>query len=566
MVDAGWEQAARRWIAVDPDPHTRAQVQAWLDAGDAAALREAFGATLSFGTGGLRGEMGPGTARVNRLQYRRAAAAWAEALLAADPTVMQRGLAIAYDARQHSDVYASDVARVLVARGIPVHIAPEPVPTPVLSFATAFLGLGGGAIVTASHNPPADNGFKVFDAAGAQILAPLDTDIAARMAAMDDPGPLAPPDDDGLVPWPDRVREAFFAGVLAQRVQRPDRTVRIAFTPLHGVGGAWTPEALRRAGHTDLHAVPSQIAPDGAFPTVSFPNPEEPGALDALRAHAEAVGADLALANDPDADRLAVMVRHGGDWVMLSGNEVGALLGEVLLAHGASEGAPRQVATTIVSTALLSRVAEAHGASCVETLTGFKWIAASARRFEASGGRFVLGMEESIGYSVGSLVRDKDGVGAAVIVADLAATLAAQGRTLVDALETLFAAHGRHVARTVSLRVAGLDGLDRMKAAMAALRATPPSVLAGTPVASRVDVLAGTVTAADGNVLPLDLPASDVLGFTLAGGGRAWVRPSGTEPKLKIYAEVVVSGDRAEGEARLDALLADLRARTGLDA
>ncbi len=564
MDDQVVRAAAQAWVTQDPDPIGAQQVRAWLDADDTAALREAFGGSMAFGTGGMRGPMGPGTRCMNRLTIRRAAAAWVDALVASGADVASKGIAVSYDGRHHSKVYAEDVARIAAGRGARVYLAPVLTPTPVLSFATAHLGCVGGAIVTASHNPPADNGFKVFDGQGAQILSPFDEDVADRMAAMDDPGVLAALGDARIVPWPDAVRQAYLAGIGSLRVRRPGASLRIAYTPMHGVGRDWTPVALAAAGHDDLHPVPSQIDPDGDFPTVAFPNPEEAGALDRLVAHAEAVGATLALANDPDADRLAVVVLHAGAWVTLSGNEVGALLTEDLLAAGS--GSDRMVGTTIVSTALAGAVCAHHGVACVETLTGFKFIADKARRHEAAGGTFVLGFEESIGYTVGSRVLDKDGVSAAVIVADLAAALAAEGRTLVDALEALFARHGRHVAETRSLRMPGEDGRARIASAMASLRADPPSRLGPLAVGAVWDVQAGVAIAADGTRTALDLPSSDVMGFFFADGGRAWVRPSGTEPKIKFYVEVVVDGDRAMGQARLDAVHAALRVAAGGEA
>lgn len=557
-------QAAEAWLDWDPDPQTRAQVQSWLDSGDQEALRAAFGSTLTFGTGGLRGEMGAGTSRMNRLMMRRAAGAWIDALLQIDPSLKERGVALAYDGRHLSRVFADDVARVVVGRGVGVWFATELVPTPVLSYAIRHLGCAAGAIVTASHNPPADNGFKVFDALGAQILSPLDRHVAERMAGLADPGPLADEGDARIRPWPASVRERYLSEVLALRSVSDPGSVRIAYTPLHGVGGAWTPEALCRAGHQDVHPVPSQIDPDGAFPTVAFPNPEEAGALDELVAHASSVGAQVGLANDPDADRVAVVVLHGGAWVTLSGNEVGALLAEALLSR--SEGPHRLVATTIVSTQLLSALAAHHGARCVETLTGFKWIAQAALAHERDGGAFLFGMEESIGYTVGSLVRDKDGVSAAVLIADRAAELAAEGRTLVDALEALFERHGRHVCETRSVRLPGLDGQERIQAAMSALRADPPWELGGLDVAEVWDLASGIATARQGTTRAVDLPGSDVMGFVFEGAGRAWVRPSGTEPKIKFYVEVVVGGSREEGLEQAARVHAALAARAGLDA
>jgi phosphomannomutase len=566
--------AARAWIAVDPDPETRAAAEALLRDGDERALREHFGATLDFGTGGMRGAMGPGTNRMNRLMIRRVTAALAAWLEAHVDDAKAKGVALAWDARRGSAIFAEDAARVLAARGFTVHLAPTPVPTPVLSFATPLLGAAAGVIVTASHNPADDNGYKVFGARGNQILAPVDTEVQAELAKL--AGRAVPVDEatplDSLVrPWPASVVDTYFARIGAQRVHpEAGGGARIVTTPLHGVGGPFLARALAEAGYRDVHVVPSQAEPDGAFPTVPFPNPEEHGVLDRAIALAEQVGADVVLANDPDADRVAVAVPTPDGWRQLTGNEVGVLLGEDLLAHRDTRPTDL-VVTTIVSTSMLRRIADAHEVQSDETLTGFKWIADRALRHEATGGRFLFGFEESIGYSVGDVVRDKDGVSAGLLVADLVAMLKAQGATLLDALEGLHRRHGLHVGRQRSLRMPGLDGLARIRDAMASLRAEPPRELAGRAVAAVVDVKAGVRRTADGET-SLSLPRSDVLAFELEDGGRVLARPSGTEPKLKLYFEVVQPlGPQdalvaAEAKARgvLDRLEAAVLTRLGL--
>jgi phosphomannomutase len=428
-------------------------------------------------------------------------------------------------------------------------------------------------MVTASHNPPSDNGYKVYDSDGGQIVAPVDAEISAcidhfdSLAGVEVP-PLSELRQAGRVrAVPGEVRSDYVASVLDLRVHPEAPTsLEIVYTPLHGVGRELLVEVLGRAGYRNLHVVAEQAEPDGAFPTVRFPNPEEPGALDLAVALAESVGADLVIANDPDADRLAVVVPTPHGWHRLSGNEVGVLLAEDLLAR--DPGGPTLVATTLVSSALLSRIAAAHGSAYAETLTGFKWIARAARGFE---GRFVLGYEEALGYSVGGLVRDKDGISAALILCDLAATLAARGRSLCDALDELHLRHGVHVSGQRSVGLPGADGRQRMQQAMAALRRSPPAALAGCAVLAVRDVLAGTRTPTGGAPTALTLPRSDVLGFELQGGHRVHIRPSGTEPKLKIYAEAVVAvGEgtladaRSSGADRMAALLEDTARCAGL--
>jgi phosphomannomutase len=431
----------------------------------------------------------------------------------------ERGVVVVgRDARHGSEAFAAAAAGVLAGAGFTVRVLPAPLPTPVLAFAVRELGAVAGVQVTASHNPPADNGYKVYLADGAQLAPPSDAEIEAAITA-------APPARE--VPLGTDVETVDVTGRYLDRVARlprgPARDLRVALTPMHGVGGGTAVEALHRAGFTDVHVVASQAAPDPDFPTVAFPNPEEPGATDALLALADEVGADLAIALDPDADRCALAV--GGR--MLSGDETGVLLGDHLLRSGGYTDP--LVATTVVSSSMLRPVAASHGARYAETLTGFKWIV-------RGGPGLVFGYEEALGYCVDpGAVRDKDGIAAAVVACDLAATLKAAGGTLRDRLDELARAHGVHLTAGLSLR---MEPAVR-DAAVERLRSAPPS---------------GWDTA---------FPAPDVLVLRRAGE-RLVVRPSGTEPKLKAYLEVVqpVDGDLAAARAAAEERLAALRAAT----
>jgi phosphomannomutase len=561
-VDAALRERVERWIADDPDDETKAELTDLLSragSGDdaaAAELADRFAGTLEFGTAGLRGEVAAGPNRMNRAVVSRAAAGLAAYLV-------ERGggaVVVGYDARNKSDVFARDTAEVMTGAGLAVNLLPRPLPTPVLAFAIRHLGCAAGVMVTASHNPPRDNGYKVYLGDGAQITPPADADIAA---AIDVVGPVgALPRGDEWTTLDDGIVDEYIDAILDLSLV-PDRDLRLAYTPLHGVGGAVVAEAFRRAGFAPAAVVAEQAAPDPAFPTVSFPNPEEPGALDLALARGAATGADVVIANDPDADRCAVAV--GGR--MLRGDEVGALLADHILRH--TSGDDRLVVTTIVSSTLLQRLAVAHGVHFAETLTGFKWIMRAPDA--VPGSRFVFGYEEALGYCIGGgrsgdalPVRDKDGISAALAVAELAASLKREGRTLLDRLDELAREHGLHATEQWSVRVAELRLIAD---AMAALRASPPRTLGGLAVTATVDLLAPEGGSG--------LPQSDVLTYWLGEGGddrvgRVVVRPSGTEPKLKAYFEVVVpvSGTvdeaRAVATARHAAIRADLQAATGL--
>jgi phosphomannomutase len=515
-VDA--TEVARAWLTEDPDPDTRAELQALLDAGDLDGIADRFGARLEFGTAGLRGELGAGPNRMNRVVVTRAAAGLCSYLTARGG----RSVVVGFDARHKSDVFARDTAEVVTGAGMRALVLPRPLPTPVLAFAIRHLGADAGVMVTASHNPPQDNGYKVYLGDGSQIVPPADAEISAAIEAV---GPLAAvPRGDEWETLGDDVLEAYLDRVASLVDAASPRDLAIVYTPLHGVGRDVVLAAFDRAGFPAPTVVARQAEPDPDFSTVPFPNPEEPGAIDLALATAAEHRTDIVIANDPDADRCAVAVPEGDGWRMLRGDEVGALLGAHLVRR--EPDLQGTFAASIVSSSLLGRIAEAHGLGYVETLTGFKWIS------RVEGLRY--GYEEALGYCVDPAgVRDKDGVSAALLVAELAATLKAEGRSLTDLLDDLAREHGLHATDQLSVRV---EDLTLIQDAMARLRAQPPTELGGRPVESAEDL-------ADGSA---DLPPTDGLRYRLADGGRVVVRPSGTEPKLKCYLEVVIpvrSGD-----------------------
>jgi phosphomannomutase len=533
-VDGALRRLVDEWLEDDPDPETRDELRALVEAGDAAELRERFSGRLQFGTAGMRGRLGAGPQRMNRALVRRVTAGLVAWLAGRNEGGR---LVVGFDARRGSRQFAEDVCAVASGAGRAAVLLPGPLPTPVLAFAVRHLGAAAGVMVTASHNPPGDNGYKVYESSGIQIAPPADAEIAAAIDAVVAVRrlPLGP----APAPAGPEVEEAYLAAALALSVA-PQRGIRIALTPMHGVGGALAVELLARAGFTDVHLVAAQADPDPDFPTVAFPNPEEPGALDLLVAQARAVRADLAIALDPDADRMSAAVPAPdapGGWRALSGDEVGALLGSWLLDHTTGPG--RVVATTVVSSSLLGKMAEAAGVEYRETLTGFKWLV----RAPGPGERLVYAYEEALGHCVGPAVRDKDGLTAALVLAEMVAALAAEGRTPLDALADLDTRFGAHATGAVSVRTT--DG----PALLQRLRAEPPTDLAGHAVAEVVDLADGW----------RGLPPTDGLRLTLADRrGRVVVRPSGTEPKLKSYVEVVAA-DRAEAEAALQRIMDALR-------
>jgi phosphomannomutase len=497
------------WIAHDPDPACAAELSACTF--DELAAR--FGSSLTFGTAGLRGPMRAGPSGMNLAVVLRTTWALGRVL---KHSAGGSHVFVGYDARHGSAGFAAATAEVLAAEGFSVTLFSSPLPTPVLAFAVRQSGALAGVQITASHNPPADNGYKVYIEGGSQLVPPVDRKIESAIAAAPYADeiprvPVTPSDQTEVV-------ELYLARAAALR--SGSGTVRVALTPLHGVGGALAVEALHRAGFTDVHTVTSQFAPNPDFPTVAFPNPEEPGAADALLELAARVDADIAVALDPDADRCAIGIPTSGRWRMLSGDETGWLLGDYILSRPAA--AARTVATTVVSSRMLSAIAEDHHAHHVETLTGFKWLA------RAAGDDLVYAYEEAIGYCVDpAAVRDKDGISAAVLCCDLLAAAKAAGSGIPDLLDGLARRHGVHLPMPVTART------DEAAAVMARVRADPPGTLAGFAVVAteRADVV------------------------ILSGGDdqvrvRVAMRPSGTEPKIKAYIEISLPADDDVAAAR----------------
>ncbi|MFD4541044.1 phospho-sugar mutase [Streptomyces bauhiniae] len=526
---------AKAWLAEDPDAETREELAKLIDGEDTAELAERFSGTLQFGTAGLRGELGAGPMRMNRAVVIRAAAGLAAYLKAKGEA---GGLVvIGYDARHKSADFARDTAAVITGAGLRAAVLPRPLPTPVLAYAIRHLGAVAGVEVTASHNPPRDNGYKVYLGDGSQIVPPADAEIAAEIDAVRALADVPRP-ESGWEVLGDEVLQAYLARTDAVLAEGSARTARTVYTAMHGVGKDVLLAAFARAGFPEPVLVAEQAEPDPDFPTVAFPNPEEPGAMDLAFERATLTEPDLVIANDPDADRCAVAVRDGGDWRMLRGDEVGALLA----AHLVGRGVTGTFAESIVSSSLLGRIAEKAGLGYEETLTGFKWIA------RVDGLRY--GYEEALGYCVDPEgVRDKDGITAALLITELASELKEAGRTLLDLLDDLALEHGLHATDQLSVRV---EDLSVIADAMRRLREQPPTALAGLPVTSAEDLTRGTAA----------LPPTDGLRYTL-DGARVIVRPSGTEPKLKCYLEVVVPvADRASlpaARARATELLAAIK-------
>ena len=514
---------------------------------------------------------------MNRATVRRVTAGLARYLDQAGPDQLGPGAAarpvvIGHDARRGSREFADEAAAVLTGAGRQVLRLPGPVPTPVLAFAVRHLHAVAGVMITASHNPRDDNGVKVYWSDGVQIVPPVDTGIAAAAAAA---GPLRdlPLGGSGEFLGAE-LTEAYLTAIVAA-VPLGDQNfiegLHIAYTPLHGVGLAVVQQALARAGFAPMSVVPEQAEPDGAFPTLPKPNPEEPGALDLLLAEATRIGADLALANDPDADRLAAALPEPaapGGWRVLTGDELGALLGDFLLRHAPGPAhrahrARRLLVTTIVSSTLLGEMAHAAGAAFAETLTGFKWIMRASD--DVPDHDFLFGYEEALGYAVTDLVRDKDGMSAALVLAGAAAEAKGRGQTLADLLDDLARRFGLYATGQFSVDLSG--GPEAGTALLAAARNAPPLSLLGQPVTSVDDLGLGLRSRADGTKDPLAFPRSDVIIWHCADGTRVAVRPSGTEPKVKIYLQVVLpaagtvapTGDLAPLRAQAAERLADLR-------
>ncbi|GEB44369.1 phosphomannomutase [Microbacterium testaceum] len=545
--------AARAWLAQDPDAETRGELTdliSRVETGDAEAsadLDDRFSTRLAFGTAGLRGTLGAGSNRMNRVLVAQAAAGFAAYLIerssGATPTVV-----VGYDGRRNSDVFARDSVEIFAGAGLNAILLPRLLPTPVLAFAVRHLGADAGVMVTASHNPPDDNGYKVYlggDDQGAQIVAPADAEIAAHIQRIADEGNITTlPRSVGYANAPESVVEAYVAATAAVApAPAGAEGLNWVYTAMHGVGWETLSRVLTEAGYPAPTVVEAQIHPDGRFPTVAFPNPEEPGAMDLSFETARAVDAELIIANDPDADRLAVAIPDAdaeGGWRRLTGNEIGLLLGwraagAAAAAPDASAGVPASLACSLVSSPGLQAVAEHYGLDFHSTLTGFKWIS------RAPG--MVFGFEEALGYLVNpGTVRDKDGISAAVALLEMAADARGQGRTIADLLQEFRETFGAFASDQISVRVTDVSEIAGI---MASLRAQPPAVVGEIAVSHVDDLLRGV----DG------FPPGDVLRLWLDDGSRLIVRPSGTEPKLKLYLDVRGSSAK-KARRRLEALRA----------
>jgi phosphomannomutase len=584
MLSPSLLEQARAWAAADPDPHTRAELEGLLNASnpDATDLTDRFAGSLEFGTAGLRGVIGAGPNRMNRAVVVRTTWGLATFLReSAGAQASEQSVAIGYDGRLMSREFAEDTACVLAAAGFKATLFSNVVPTPLLAFAVLRLGTAAGVMITASHNPPEYNGYKAYASNGAQIIPPIDTGIANAIArapeAKDVPRlKLSDAIERGLVTMlDDELKDTYLAEVRAlSRRHDGERSLRIVYTALHGVGDELARRAFDDAGFKNVASVPEQQKPDGTFPTVTFPNPEEKGAMDLAFALGRKTNADLVLANDPDADRLAVAVpneRMPSGYQQLTGNQVGVLLGHYLLTGGlryvtkaeAQRGETPLVIASIVSSPMLGAVAAQLGARYDEVLTGFKWIANRALdRKRSHQEHFVFGFEEALGYTVGELVRDKDGISAAVLFAELAAVLRSEGSSVLEHLERLYRQYGLFVSSQVNLTRKGASGLAELNAIMQKLRQNPPRTIGEHRVIAVRDYKAQTVTLEDGTKRPLDLPSSNVLAFELASGSRVIARPSGTEPKAKFYFDVRETMAQSESfeqaqsraEATMDAL------------
>lgn len=522
-------RTAAAWLDAEPDDDIRSELDALVTAardGDSTAaddLIARFSGRLQFGTAGLRAAVAAGSMRMNRLVVRQAAAGLGRWLLDQESAgeldrAAERGVVIAHDARRKSDLFALDTARVLAAMGIRSMLHPGVQPTPVLAWSITGLDAAAGVVVTASHNPPADNGYKVFLETGSQIVSPIDEQISACIETVDPLSIALAPEDDALIQRLDHSwQEAYVASVPDVRLRPDVPGVPVAYTAMHGVGAETIEMAFTASGFDTPIPVVEQHVPDGTFPTVSFPNPEEPGAMDLLLETASESGAAIALANDPDADRLGVAIpQPDGSWRKLSGDEIGWLFADHILNN--TTGDERLVVTTLVSSSLLARMADAHGVHSEETFTGFKWIGKIATERAKVGQRFLFGYEQALGYLVAPRPLDKDGISAAVMMAEIAACAEADGTTMQGRLDAIAERFGQYVTAELSVRLDPSVGARWV----AEIEAAPPSVVGDRTVTSVATY-----------------PEANLVRLVLDGGVRLQVRPSGTEPKVKLYGEAV---------------------------
>ena len=552
------------------DKDTRAELDALAD--NLTEIEERFHQDLEFGTGGLRGILGAGTNRMNTYTVRRASQGLADYILAnAGENAKKQGVVVSHDSRRYSREFALETALIMVQNGIKAYVFEDLRPTPQLSFAIRHLGCIAGVMITASHNPPEYNGYKAYWSDGGQFVSPQDQEVIACVNKIEDLAGLKAADKNEairggmLTILDDAVDREYMKNVLAQSLN-PDiiasmaQNFNIVFTPFNGAGGVPVPAALSQAGFKNIFLVPEQQNPDPDFPTLAYPNPEDPAAFALAVKLAHTKNADIIVATDPDADRVGAMVKNSeGEYELLSGNVAGVLLAEYILSQRQKKGVLPEnpaIVSTIVSTNLTQEIAKAYGAAYVEVLTGFKYIAEQIRLWEQSGeNNYVFGFEESFGYLAGSAVRDKDAISAAMLLCEAAAYYKSRGMTLFDALEEVYQKYGYFMEHVQSITLKGLEGLAKIKAIMAGLRENLPKEVAGAALVEFRDYKTSTAKClAAGTTQPICLPVSDVLYYVLADGSWFCTRPSGTEPKIKVY-----MGVKGQNAAAAKARLADLR-------
>ncbi|KIE51165.1 MAG: hypothetical protein MB52_03590 [marine actinobacterium MedAcidi-G1] len=536
---------ANKWLISDPDETTKVETEKLISDKNIELIQR-FSSSLVFGTAGIRGARGAGPMRMNRVMIRIVATAIAEELLSDNQSDEAPLVVVGYDARHKSQIFAQDSVRVLATHGVRSLILPGPTPTPVLAYTSLSKKAKAGIMVTASHNPAEDSGYKVYWDDGAQIANPVDTKIAQRIDFKNPPTEesLADYEDAIILKGDDELIKTYVDFASSSVSSESKREIKQIYTPLHGVGKKVFLDVFEKAGFENPTVVESQAEPDPDFPTVSFPNPEEEGALDLAVGLAIEKNADLVIANDPDADRLAIVARHGNKWRHLNGNEIGVLLAEHILSKEQEED--RLVVTTVVSSRLLSKIADFHKVKYAETLTGFKWIVRPG--IEDKSSRFVFGYEEALGFALGDSVRDKDGITSALVFAELAAELKSEDKTVVDLLEELWNRHGVHKTALIAKR---LDPETDISADfMSPWRTSPPEKIGEFAVIGSIDMLSPES----------ELPATDALIFNISNG-RIVIRPSGTEPMVKVYVEVtesVINDDVRSAERSADHKIEDL--------
>lgn len=538
-------EIANKWLISDPDETTKVETEKLISDKNIELIQR-FSNSLVFGTAGIRGARGAGPMRMNRVMIRIVATAIAEELLSDNQSDEAPLVVVGYDARHKSQIFAQDSVRVLATHGVRSLILPGPTPTPVLAYTSLSKKAKAGIMVTASHNPAEDSGYKVYWEDGAQIANPVDTKIAQRIDFKNPPTEesLADYEDETILKGDDELIKTYVDFASSSVSSESKREIKQIYTPLHGVGKKVFLDVFEKAGFENPTVVESQAEPDPDFPTVSFPNPEEEGALDRALGLAIEKNADLVIANDPDADRLAIVARHGNKWRHLNGNEIGVLLAEHILSK--EQGEDRLVVTTVVSSRLLSKIADFHKVKYAETLTGFKWIVRPG--IEDKSSRFVFGYEEALGFALGDSVRDKDGITSALVFAELAAELKSEDKTVVDLLEELWNRHGVHKTALLAKR---LDPETDISADfMSPWRTSPPEKIGEFAVIGSIDMLSPES----------ELPATDALIFNISNG-RIVIRPSGTEPMIKVYVEVtesVINDDVRSAERSADHKIEDL--------